>query len=501
MTIVGNFIGGKITHSASNETIPVYDPATGKVVRELTQSTAAEVEKAIEVAHAAFPEWSKTAPLRRARVMFNFKALMEKHREELAALIVSEHGKVWSDALGELTRGIEVIEYACGIPHLIKGENSPSVGTGVDSYSLMQPVGVVAGITPFNFPAMVPLWMFPIALACGNTFILKPPALDPSASVRMAELLKEAGLSDGVFNVVHSSNEDAEQLYKDPRIAAVSFVGSSGVAEHIYKTASAHGKRVQAFGAAKNHAIVMPDADLDATVNAIMGGAFGSAGERCMALPVVVAVGDDTADKLIARLTPLIKALRVGPGIQKGAEENEMGPVVSAAHQKKVLGYIDKGEQEGAKLVVDGRGIQVAGHAEGYYVGGTLFDNVTSDMTIWREEIFGPVLSIMRSSDYDSALQLVNSHEFGNGSAIFTSNGHTAREFVQNVEAGMVGVNVPVPVPMAFHSFGGWKRSVFGALNVHGPDGVRFYTRMKTATVRWPSGQQTVSEFSMPTLG
>ncbi|MDT8849845.1 CoA-acylating methylmalonate-semialdehyde dehydrogenase [Pantoea dispersa] len=501
MTIVGNFIGGKITHSASNETIPVYDPATGKVIRELTQSTAAEVAQAIEVAHAAFPEWSKTAPLRRARVMFNFKALMEKHRDELAALIVSEHGKVWSDALGELTRGIEVIEFACGIPHLIKGENSPNVGSGVDSYSLMQPVGVVAGITPFNFPAMVPLWMFPIALACGNTFVLKPPALDPSASVRMAELLKEAGLPDGVFNVVHSSNEDAEQLYKDPRIAAVSFVGSSGVAEHIYKTASAHGKRVQAFGAAKNHAIVMPDADLDATVNAIMGGAFGSAGERCMALPVVVAVGDDTADKLISRLTPLIKALRVGPGMQQGAEENEMGPVVSAAHQKKVLGYIDKGEQEGATLVVDGRGVKVTGHEEGYYVGGTLFDNVTPEMVIWREEIFGPVLSIMRASDFDSALQLVNSHEFGNGSAIFTSNGHTAREFVHNVEAGMVGVNVPVPVPMAFHSFGGWKRSVFGALNVHGPDGVRFYTRMKTATVRWPSGQQTVSEFSMPTLG
>lgn len=501
MTIVGNFIGGKITHSASSETIPVYDPATGKVVRELTQSTAAEVEKAIEIAHAAFPEWSQTAPLRRARVMFNFKALMEKHRDELAALIVSEHGKVWSDALGELTRGIEVIEFACGIPHLLKGENSPSVGSGVDSYSMMQPVGVVAGITPFNFPAMVPLWMFPIALACGNTFVLKPPALDPSVSVRMAELLKEAGLPDGVFNVVHSSNEDAEQLYKDPRIAAVSFVGSSGVAEHIYKTASAHGKRVQAFGAAKNHAIVMPDADLDATVNAIMGGAFGSAGERCMALPVVVAVGNDTADKLIARLTPLIKALRVGPGIHQGADENEMGPVVSAAHQKKVLGYIDKGEQEGAKLVVDGRGISVAGHEEGYYVGGTLFDNVTPEMVIWREEIFGPVLSIMRAVDYDSALQLVNSHEFGNGSAIFTSNGHTARDFVHNVEAGMVGVNVPVPVPMAFHSFGGWKRSVFGALNVHGPDGVRFYTRMKTATVRWPSGQQTVSEFSMPTLG
>ncbi|WP_033792664.1 CoA-acylating methylmalonate-semialdehyde dehydrogenase [Pantoea septica] len=500
MNITGNFIGGQITYSASNETIPIYDPATGKVARELTQSTGAEVAEAIKVAHEAFPAWSKTSPLRRARVLFNFKALMEQHRDELAELIVSEHGKVWSDAQGELTRGLEVVEFACGIPHLIKGEYSANVGTGVDSYSLMQPVGVVAGITPFNFPAMVPLWMFPIALACGNTFVLKPPALDPSAAVRMAELLKEAGLPDGVFNVVHSSNEDAEQLYKDPRIAAVSFVGSSGVAEHIYKTASAHGKRVQAFGAAKNHAIVMPDADLDATVNAIMGGAFGSAGERCMALPVVVAVGDDTADKLIARLTPLINALRVGPGIKQGAEENEMGPVVSAAHQKKVLGYIDKGEQEGAKLVVDGRNFQVPGHTEGYYVGGTLFDNVTPEMTIWREEIFGPVLSIMRAPDYASALQLVNSHEFGNGSAIFTSNGNTAREFVQDVEAGMVGVNVPVPVPMAFHSFGGWKRSVFGALNVHGPDGVRFYTRMKTATARWPSGQQTVSEFSMPTL-
>lgn len=501
MTITGNFIGGKTTLSASNETIPVYDPATGKPIRELTQSTAAEVAQAIEIAHQAWEAWSRTSPLRRARVLFNFKSLMEQHRDELAALIVSEHGKVWSDALGELTRGLEVVEFACGIPHLIKGENSADVATGVDSYSLMQPLGVVAGITPFNFPAMVPLWMFPIALACGNTFVLKPPALDPSVSVRMAELLTEAGLPDGVFNVVHCSNEDAEQLYKDPRIQAVSFVGSSGVAEHIYKTASAHGKRVQAFGAAKNHAIVMPDADLDATVNAIMGGAFGSAGERCMALPVVVAVGDDTADKLIAALTPLVKALRVGPGIQKGDQENEMGPVVSAAHQKKVLGYIDKGVEEGAKLVVDGRHLQIEGYHEGYYVGGTLFDNVTAEMVIWREEIFGPVLSIMRAPDYASALKLVNSHEFGNGSAIFTRDGHTGRDFVREVQAGMVGVNVPVPVPMAFHSFGGWKRSVFGALNVHGPDGVRFYTRMKTATVRWPAGQKTVSEFSMPTLG
>lgn len=501
MNITGNFIGGQITFGASNETIPVYDPATGKVVRELTQSSAEEVAGAIEVAHNAFPEWSKTSPLRRARVLFNFKALLEQHRDELAELIVSEHGKVWSDALGELTRGMEVVEFACGIPHLLKGEYSPNVGSGVDSYSLMQPLGVVTGITPFNFPAMVPMWMFPVALACGNTFVLKPPALDPSASVRMAELLKEAGLPDGVFNVIHCSNEDAEQLYTDPRVQAVSFVGSSGVAEHIYKTASAHGKRVQAFGAAKNHAIVMPDADLDATVNAIMGGAYGSAGERCMALPVVVAVGDETADTLIARLTPLVKALRVGPGINQGAEENEMGPVVSAAHQKKVLGYIDQGEKEGAKLVVDGRNFQVEGYAEGYYIGGTLFDNVTPDMVIWREEIFGPVLSIMRAPDYASALAIVNSHEFGNGSAIFTGNGHIARDFVQEVQAGMVGVNVPVPVPMAFHSFGGWKRSVFGALNVHGPDGVRFYTRMKTATARWPSGQHTVSEFSMPTLG
>ncbi|PIJ51136.1 methylmalonate-semialdehyde dehydrogenase (acylating) [Erwinia sp. OLTSP20] len=501
MQITGNFIGGQTSLSATNETIPVYDPATGKIIRELTQSSSAEVSQAIAVAHEAFDRWSHTSPLRRARVLFNFKALLEKHRDELAALIVSEHGKVWSDAQGELTRGMEVVEFACGIPHLLKGEYSANVGTGVDSYSLMQPVGVVAGITPFNFPAMVPLWMFPVALACGNTFVLKPPAMDPSAAVRMAELLSEAGLPEGVFNVIHCSNQAAEQLYQDPRIAAVSFVGSSGVAEHIYKTASAFGKRVQAFGAAKNHAIVMPDADLDATVNAIMGGAFGSAGERCMALPVVVAVGDDTANTLIARLTPLIKALRVGPGNQRGDEENQMGPLISAAHQQKVVGYINKGEQEGATLVIDGRHCKVAGHEQGYYVGGTLFDNVTPDMTIWREEIFGPVLSIVRVADYPRALQLVNSHEFGNGSAIFTSNGHTARSFVQDVEAGMVGVNVPVPVPMAFHSFGGWKRSVFGALNVHGPDGVRFYTRMKTATARWPAGEHIVSEFSMPTLG
>ncbi|KAA8998537.1 CoA-acylating methylmalonate-semialdehyde dehydrogenase [Affinibrenneria salicis] len=500
MKITGNFIGGNLCQSSSQQTVPVHNPATGKVGREVTQSTADEVLHAIDIAHQAFKGWSQTPPLRRARILFNFKALMEKHRDELAQLIVSEHGKVLSDAQGELTRGIEVIEFACGIPHLLKGEYSSSVGSGVDSFSMMQPIGVVAGITPFNFPVMVPLWMFPIALACGNTFILKPPALDPTASVRMAELLKEAGLPDGVFNVVHCDNNLASLLYTDPRIQGVSFVGSSGVAQHIYKTASAHGKRVQAFGAAKNHAIIMPDAELDATVNAVMGGAFGSAGERCMALPIVVVVGDDTADKLIARLKPLVSELRVGPGIVDG-EENEMGPVISAAHQKKVLGYIDQGVKEGATLVIDGRNYQVPGHEGGYYVGGTLFDNVTPDMVIYREEIFGPVLGVVRVPDYQTAINVVNGHEFGNGSAIFTSSGHYARQFVQEVETGMVGVNVPVPVPMAFHSFGGWKRSVFGALNVHGPDGVRFYTRMKTTTARWPTGQQTLSEFSMPTLG
>lgn len=501
METIGNFINGNIVISSSKETLPVTDPATGEVIRQVTQSTHDEMLQAIDGADKAWPAWSATTPLRRARILFQFKALLEQHREELAELIVSEHGKVFSDAMGELTRGIEVVEFACGIPHLMKGEYSANVGSGVDSYSLMQPLGVVAGITPFNFPAMVPMWMFPIALACGNTFVLKPPAPVPSASVRLAELLKEAGLPDGVFNVVHCGNEVASLLTTDSRIQAVSFVGSSAVAEHIYQTASAHGKRVQAFGAAKNHAIVLPDADLDATVNAIMGGAFGSAGERCMALPIVVAVGDHTADKLIAKLKPLINQLRVGPGNVKGEQENEMGPVVSLAHQKKVLGYIDKGVAEGATLITDGRRYQVAGHPKGFYVGGTLFDHVTTDMTIYREEIFGPVLGIVRVADFDSALRTVNGHEFGNGSAIFTTNGHAAREFVQGVQAGMVGVNIPVPVPMAFHSFGGWKRSVFGALNVHGPDGVRFYTRMKTVTARWPSGQQTVSEFSMPTLG
>ena len=480
---------------------PVYDPATGQSAQEVQLADRATVERAIAAAEQAYPAWRDTPPLKRARIMMKLKDLLEQHADAICQLITAEHGKVLSDALGELQRGIENIEYAGYVPELLKGEHSKEAGPGIDSWSEFQPLGVVAGITPFNFPAMVPMWMFPIALACGNTFILKPPALVPSASVRLAELLKEAGLPDGVFNVVHCANEDAAQLCTDPRIQAVSFVGSSTVAEHIYTTASAHGKRVQAFGAAKNQAIVMPDADLDATVNALMGGAFGSAGERCMALPIAVVVGDDTADKLIAKLKPLIAQLRVGPGLQQGGEENEMGPLVSSAHQKKVLGYIDLGVEEGATLVADGRNYQVPGYPEGYYVGGTLFDHVKPNMRIYREEIFGPVLGIVRVPDYRTAIDTVNGHEFGNGSAIFTGSGHYARQFVQEVQAGMVGVNVPVPVPMAFHSFGGWKRSVFGALNVHGTDGVRFYTRMKTATARWPAGQQTVSEFSMPTLG
>jgi len=502
MTTVGNFIQGQTQASSTGESIPVYNPATGKVIREVAQSSTEEVYAAIEAADKAFPAWSAMTPLRRARILFKFKDLLEANRVEIATMISEEHGKVLSDAQGELTRGIEVVEFACGIPHVLKGEHSANVGTGVDSYSVMQPLGVVAGITPFNFPAMVPMWMFPVALACGNTFVLKPPATAPSAALKLAELLKEAGLPDGVFNVIHCDNDKASILTEDKRIQAVSFVGSSVVAEKVYSSASAHGKRVQAFGAAKNHAIVMPDADLESSVQAIMGGAYGSAGERCMALPIVVAVGDDTADKLVSQLVPKVKALRIGAGIQgEGVPENEMGPVISKDHQEKVLGYINIGEQEGAKLLVDGRHYEVEGYPEGYFVGGTLFDHVQPGMRIHREEIFGPVLGIIRAPDYETALAIVNSSEYGNGSAIFTTDGHYARDFTMRVEAGMVGVNVPVPVPMAFHSFGGWKRSIFGALHVHGPDGVRFYTRMKTISTRWPDGQQSIAEFSMPTLG
>ncbi|MFJ5328933.1 CoA-acylating methylmalonate-semialdehyde dehydrogenase [Pectobacterium versatile] len=502
METVSNFIQGAIASSNSQRYAAVYNPATGEQIRQVVMSDKAEVEQAIASAAAAFPAWSKHSPLRRARVLFRFKALLEERMDALARLISQEHGKVYSDAVGEVTRGLEVVEFACGIPHLQKGEHSANVGTGVDSHSLMQPLGVCVGITPFNFPAMVPMWMFPIALATGNTFVLKPSEKDPSLSLLLAQLLKEAGLPDGVFNVVQGDKEAVDILLTDPRVQAVSFVGSTPVAEYIYQTASAHGKRCQALGGAKNHCILMPDADMDMAASAIIGAAFGAAGERCMALSVVVAVGDDTAEALHQRLSAQIKAMRVGPGLVDG-QENEMGPVISAPHRAKIADYIQSGVEQGATLRIDGRTLSVQGHPQGYFIGPTLFDNVTPEMKIYQEEIFGPVLSVVRVPDYQTAVTLINNHEYGNGTAIFTRDGETARQFCEEVQAGMVGVNVPIPVPMAFHSFGGWKRSIFGPLNVHGSDGVRFYTRMKTVTSRWPASvrlEHHTSSFVMPTL-
>ncbi|AYV24818.1 MULTISPECIES: CoA-acylating methylmalonate-semialdehyde dehydrogenase [Vibrio] len=494
--LVSNFINGRMVESHSGRNADLFNPANGELRGQVQLSSASEALEAVAVAKQAQEAWQATPPLQRARVMFRFKALLEENADELATLISTEHGKVHSDALGELTRGLEVVEFSCGIPHLLKGEHSLNVGREIDSYSLMQPVGVCVGITPFNFPVMVPLWMIPVALACGNSFILKPSEKDPSASLKLAELLKQAGLPDGVFNVVQGDKEVVDALLESPDVAAVSFVGSTPIAEAIYSKGSANGKRVQALGGAKNHLVVMPDADLEGATNAIMGAAYGAAGERCMAISVAVAVGDETADRLVAQLKQKVEALRVGPGLGV-SPENEMGPLVSEPHMNKVTEYIQSGVDQGATLVVDGRGINTS--APGYFVGGTLFDNVTPDMTIYNEEIFGPVLSVVRAKDYQEALQLINEHEFGNGTAIFTRDGDTARDFSEKVEIGMVGVNVPIPVPMAFHSFGGWKRSIFGPLNVHGNDGVRFYTRMKTVTARWPKGQRE-SEFVMPTM-
>lgn len=494
--LVSNFINGEVVESSSNRSADLFNPANGELRGQVQLSSAQEALDAVEVAKQAQVDWQATPPLQRARVMFRFKALLEENADELATLISTEHGKVHSDALGELTRGLEVVEFACGIPHLLKGEHSLNVGREIDSYSMMQPVGVCVGITPFNFPVMVPLWMIPVALACGNSFILKPSEKDPSASLMLAKLLKEAGLPDGVFNVVQGDKEVVDALLEAPDVAAVSFVGSTPIAEAIYSKGSAHGKRVQALGGAKNHLVVMPDADLEGATNAIMGAAYGAAGERCMAISVAVAVGDEAADKLVAALKEKVEALRVGPGLGV-SPENEMGPLVSEPHMNKVREYIQSGVDQGATLVVDGRDIDTG--APGYFVGGTLFDDVKPDMTIYKEEIFGPVLSVVRAKDYQEALELINQHEFGNGTAIFTRDGDTARDFSEKVQIGMVGVNVPIPVPMAFHSFGGWKRSIFGPLNVHGNDGVRFYTRMKTITARWPKGQRE-SEFVMPTM-
>ena len=494
---VPNWINGRAVPGASGRTGKVFNPATGQAQAGVPLSNRAELDSAVTSAQAAFPDWAAQPPLRRARVLFRFREIFEQRLEEIAQLITSEHGKVLSDARGEATRGLEVVEFATGIPHMLKGEFSEQVGSGIDSWSMRQPLGVVAGITPFNFPAMVPMWMFPIALACGNCFILKPSERDPSASVLLAEMLKQAGLPDGVFSVVHGDKEAVDNILAHPGIAAVSFVGSTPIAEYVYRTGTAHGKRVQALGGAKNHMIVMPDADLDQAADALVGAAYGSAGERCMAISVAVAVGNSTADALIDKLRPRITALSVAPGTQEGAE---MGPLVTGAHLDRVRGYLDQGRTEGAELVVDGRASALP-KGEGFFLGACLFDHVKPEMGIYREEIFGPVLGVVRAKDFATALSLINEHEFGNGTSIFTRDGDTARTFASAVQAGMVGINVPIPVPMAFHSFGGWKRSLFGDHAVHGMEGVRFYTRLKTITARWPTGIRNGVDTTMPTLG
>jgi malonate-semialdehyde dehydrogenase (acetylating)/methylmalonate-semialdehyde dehydrogenase len=498
-----HWIGGGRVAASSGRFGEVFDPATGEVRARVPFASVAEVDHAVRTAERAFPGWATTSALSRARVLFRFKELLERHADELTGLITAEHGKVRSDARGSLQRGIEVVEFACGIPHLLKGEFSAAIGDGMDCWSLRQPLGVCAGITPFNFPAMVPMWMFPVALACGNTFVLKPSEKVPSCSLRMAELLRDAGLPDGVFNVVNGDGEAVDALLAHPGVRAVSFVGSTPVARHVYATGTAHGKRVQALAGAKNHMVVMPDADLDLTMDGLMGAAYGSAGERCMAVAVAVAVGD-VAEPLVERLASRVRGLKIGPGNDPDAE---MGPLITAQHRERVAGYVDLGVQEGAGLVVDGRGLSLQGYEKGFFLGGSLFDRVTPSMRIYQEEIFGPVLCVVRTTGLEDALDLVNHNRFGNGAAVFTRSGEAARTFAAGVQAGMVGVNVAIPVPLAFHSFGGWKQSLFGDHAVHGPDGVRFYTRLKTVTSRWPGTDadaeagRAAGSFAMPTLG
>ncbi len=495
MHTLDNVIGGKLVRSTSSRTAPVFNPATGEQSAILPLSTAAELDAAVQAAKKALPAWAEMPPLRRAKMMFAFKALLDANQKKIAEAISAEHGKTHADALGELQRGIEVVDFVCGIPHLLKGEFSRHVGPGIDTHSDRQPLGVVAGITPFNFPAMVPMWMYPVAIACGNTFILKPSERDPSASMVIYELFREAGFPDGVLNIVHGDKEIVDAILTHPDIKAVSFVGSTPIAEYVYRTGTAHGKRVQALGGAKNHMIVMPDADMDKAADALMGAGYGSAGERCMAISVAVPVGEETANKLVETLAPRVRALKIGPATDP---EAEMGPLVTKQHMEKVLGYIDQGAKEGAELVVDGRGFKLQGYEGGYYVGGTLFDRVTPDMTIYKEEIFGPVLAVVRSPSYDHAVKLINDHEYGNGTAIFTRDGDAARSFADKIEVGMVGINVPIPVPVAYHSFGGWKRSLFGDHSIYGPEGVHFYTRLKTVTTRWPDGIKSGAVFTFP---
>jgi len=493
---IDHWIAGASAAGDDQRRGPVYNPATGSLAGSVALATEADVDAAVTAATDAFPAWSATPPHVRVRVMFRFRDLVEAHRDRLAEIIVNEHGKVFSDAQGEVTRGLEVVEFACGVPQLLKGEFSENVGRRVDGHALRQPLGVVAGISPFNFPAMVPMWMFPVALMCGNTFVMKPSEKDPTLSVELAKLLKQAGLPDGAFNVVNGDKVAVDALLTDHRVQAVSFVGSTPVAEHIHRTAATHGKRVQALGGAKNHMIVMPDADMDKAVAALMGAAYGSAGERCMAISVAVPVGEQTAVELRRRLVAALVELKIGPGMTDGVD---MGPLVTAEHRDKVVDYIGLGVAEGAELVVDGRQTAIPGTGDGYFLGGTLFDHVAPGMRIYLEEIFGPVLALVRADSFAAALTLVNDHEFGNGTAIFTRDGGTARTFISQAKAGMVGVNIPIPVPMAFHSFGGWKRSLFGDHHVHGPEGVRFYTRYKTATVAWPNDERITTDFAMPT--
>ena len=491
------WIGGRKQPAASARSGQVTNPATGTVARKVPFCNAADIDAAVKAATTALPEWRDTPPLRRARVMQKFLQLLQAGQKDLARLVTEEHGKTLPDAMGSVQRGIEVVEFACGVPHLLKGEHSENVGTGVDCHTVRQPVGVCAGITPFNFPVMVPLWMFPVAIACGNTFVLKPSEKVPSASLRMAELAKEAGLPDGVLNVVHGDKEAVDAILNHPGIHAVSFVGSTPIARYIYETCAKNGKRVQALGGAKNHAVVLPDADLEFAADALTGAAYGSAGERCMAISAVVAVGA-AADPLVKLLKNKAQAIVVGPGDKEGVE---MGPLVTSQHRDKVSGYIDQGVKEGAKLVVDGRGQKVPGHDGGYFLGTTLFDNVTPDMKVYQDEIFGPVLVVLRAKTLEDAISLVNRNPYANGTAIFTESGGAARRFENEIQVGMVGVNVPIPVPVAFYSFGGWKGSLFGDLHVHGMEGVKFYTRTKVITSRWPHQDTPAPGLNMPTLG
>ncbi len=494
--MIENLIGGQRVASKSGKSQSVYNPATGEAIDEVGLSSVDEVAAAVESAAAAFPAWAATPPLKRASIMFRFNELIIQHADDIAREISREHGKTHDDALGEVQRGREVVEFVCGIPQMLKGEFSRNVGPQIDSYSDRQALGVCVGITPFNFPAMVPLWMYPVAIACGNTYVLKPSERDPSAALMVADLLNQAGLPPGVLNVVHGDKTAVDALLDHPKVQAVSFVGSTPIAEYVYNRGNQNGKRVQALGGAKNHMVIMPDADMDQAVDALMGAGFGSAGERCMAISVAVPVGEETADRLVAALRPKVEALKVGPADDPDAE---MGPVITADAKQRITTLIDGGVEAGAELVVDGRHMSLQGYENGYFLGGSLFDKVTTDMEIYKQEIFGPVLAVVRASDYNEAVTMINDHEYGNGTAIFTRDGDAARSFADSIQVGMVGVNVPIPVPVAYHSFGGWKRSIFGDHSIYGPEGVHFYTRLKTVTTRWPTGIKEGAVFDFPT--